>query len=86
LPNSKSDFKTQKTSVLQAKHTLREPFKDLNQVNESSKTSLKDFASLKVLGIGSWGKVLLVRHRKTNELFAMKVIKKNKITSSKDVE
>jgi serine/threonine protein kinase len=55
-------------------------------VNESSKTSLKDFASLKVLGIGSWGKVLLVRHRKKNELFAMKVIKKNKITSSKDVE
>jgi len=40
------------------------------------KTTIKDFASLKVLGTGTYGKVMLVRHRTTEKLYAMKVLKK----------
>lgn len=40
------------------------------------RTSIKDFQSLKVLGKGNYGKVMLVRHTKSQRLFAMKVFKK----------
>jgi len=40
------------------------------------KTTIKDFVSLKVLGTGTYGKVMLVRHKKTEKLYAMKVLKK----------
>ena len=36
----------------------------------------EDFAMMKVLGIGTFGKVFLVQHKKNGRHFAMKVIKK----------
>jgi|694.fasta_scaffold119955_2 serine/threonine protein kinase len=47
------------------------------------KTTIKDFSSLKVLGTGTYGKVMLVRHKKTEKLFAMKVLKKAMIREKK---
>jgi len=41
-----------------------------------SKVTLKDFRMIKVLGRGSFGKVLLVEKKATKELFAMKVVRK----------
>jgi serum/glucocorticoid-regulated kinase 2 len=41
--------------------------------------SLENFRILKVLGRGSFGKVLLVEKIDTKELFAMKVLKKEDI-------
>ena len=51
------------------------------QLNEGSHlpTSIKDFKTLKVLGTGSYGRVLLVLHKRTNKYYAMKVLKKKKI-------
>jgi len=46
---------------------------------------MNDFSLIKVLGMGSWGKVMLVRHKKSQKLFAMKVIKRAKIKTPKDV-
>lgn len=53
------------------------------QCNTQSSTSSKtpklspdDFAPLKVLGQGAYGKVLLVRHKQTGTLFAQKQLKK----------
>jgi len=43
------------------------------------KTTIKDFASLKVLGTGTYGKVMLVRHKQSQKLYAMKVLKKSVI-------
>jgi serine/threonine protein kinase len=40
---------------------------------------MNDFSSLKVLGTGTYGKVMLVRHKKTNGFYAMKVLKKERI-------
>ena len=39
-------------------------------------TSIKDFTTLKVLGVGTYGKVLLVLHKRTGKYYAMKVLKK----------
>jgi len=43
----------------------------------SDNLNLKSFKILKVIGRGSFGKVMLVRKRDTKELFAMKVLKKD---------
>ncbi|KAF9969231.1 serine/threonine protein kinase psk1 [Actinomortierella ambigua] len=51
------------------------------------KMSPDDFDLLKVIGRGSYGKVYLVRHRATQALYAMKVLKKASIVvHSKDTE
>jgi protein-serine/threonine kinase len=47
---------------------------------------MADFSSLKVLGTGTYGKVMLVRHKKTQRLYAMKVLKKEKIRKKNQVE
>ena len=50
------------------------------------RTSVKDFSLLKVLGTGTYGKVMLVRHRQTEKLYAMKVLKKAVIREKNQVE
>lgn len=39
----------------------------------------EDFAYLKVIGIGAWGRVVLVRNRRDDELYAMKVVSKRSV-------
>ncbi|CDO94379.1 unnamed protein product [Kluyveromyces dobzhanskii CBS 2104] len=50
------------------------------------KVSLDDFALLKVLGKGNFGKVLLARSKNTNNLCAIKVLKKDNIIKNHDIE
>lgn len=40
---------------------------------------LKDFSILSCIGKGTYAKVLLVRHLKDNQLYALKVLKKKYI-------
>lgn len=42
----------------------------------SSQNSVADFKFIKVIGRGSFAKVLMVEHKKTKYIYAMKVIKK----------
>jgi serine/threonine protein kinase len=50
------------------------------------KVSLDDFELLCVLGRGTFGKVLKVRHNKTKKIYAMKAIKKARVVEGNMVE
>lgn len=50
-------------------------FQNTNVISESQ-ISLDDFNILKVIGRGSYAKVLMVELKNTKQIYAMKVIKK----------
>jgi len=52
---------------------------------ETKKICLQDFELVKLLGKGSFGKVLLVKKRDTNFLYAMKILKKKFIEERKQL-
>lgn len=49
-------------------------------------TSLPDFERLKTLGTGSFGRVMLVQHKKSKGFHAMKILDKQKVVKLKQVE
>jgi serine/threonine protein kinase len=50
------------------------------------KCNLNDFELLAVLGRGGFGKVMQVRHKTTNKVYAMKVLKKSELRRRRQVE
>uniref|UniRef100_A0A8C1MS21 protein kinase C n=1 Tax=Cyprinus carpio TaxID=7962 RepID=A0A8C1MS21_CYPCA len=51
-----------------------------------SSLGLKDFDLLRVIGRGSYAKVLLVRLKKTERIYAMKVVKKELVNDDEDID
>ncbi|XP_006792127.1 protein kinase, cAMP-dependent, catalytic, beta a [Neolamprologus brichardi] len=49
-------------------------------------TSLDDFERFKTLGTGSFGRVMLVKHKATNQFYAMKILDKQKVVKLKQIE
>ncbi|KAI3352918.1 hypothetical protein L3Q82_019498, partial [Scortum barcoo] len=47
---------------------------------------LEQFERLKTLGTGSFGRVMLVRHRETGQHYAMKILNKQKVVKLKQIE
>ncbi|ETO18430.1 hypothetical protein RFI_18831 [Reticulomyxa filosa] len=56
------------------------------RMSTSSQVSPSDFEFLKVIGRGSFGKVMLVRQKTTKQVFAMKILKKKAIIERNQVE
>merc|ERR1719362_2676501 len=52
----------------------------------SAGPSLDDFVLMKVVGKGSYGKVMLVRHRVSEDVFAMKMLRKEHVVKRNQVE
>eukprot|EP00916_Digyalum_oweni_P019226 GHVL01032014.1.p1 GENE.GHVL01032014.1~~GHVL01032014.1.p1 ORF type:complete len:366 (-),score=56.98 GHVL01032014.1:128-1225(-) len=52
----------------------------------SKKVTLDDFVLLKVIGKGSYGKVMLVRYRTDGSVYAMKMLRKENIVKRNQVE
>ena len=48
--------------------------------------SIDDFDLIRVIGRGSYAKVLMVELKKTRRLYAMKVIKKEMVTDDEDID
>jgi len=55
-------------------------------VISESQISLDDFTVLKVIGRGSYAKVLMVELKKTKRIYAMKVIKKELVMDEEDID
>jgi len=53
---------------------------------EKNKVSLDDFYLLKVIGKGSFGKVMLAKHKKNGKVFAVKVISKRAVKQRDEVK
>lgn len=55
------------------------------QIKESSLT-IDDFELIKLLGTGSYGKVYLCKKKDTNQIFAIKTLKKKHLINKNQVE
>lgn len=79
--NSKNNSSSQKQSIT--------PFNlgkgELEFVQQPKKMSLDDFNPIKLIGRGSWGKVMLSREKSTGCLYAVKILKKHIIISKNEV-
>ena len=61
--------------------------KILNKIFHFQNTAcLDDFDRLKTLGTGSFGRVMLVKHKQTGSFLAMKILDKQKVVKLKQVE
>lgn len=50
------------------------------------KVKIVDFEILTTLGIGTFGRVRLVKHRNTSKYYAAKILKKGEIMKSKQID
>eukprot|EP00732_Lithocolla_globosa_P004067 Lithocolla_globosa_v1_NODE_3533_length_1645_cov_48.722642.p1 type:complete len:492 gc:universal NODE_3533_length_1645_cov_48.722642:1605-130(-) len=54
--------------------------------SDDGRTTLDDFFLLKVIGKGSFGKVMLAKHKKTGQVYAVKVLSKSAIKKRDEVK
>ena len=60
----------------------------MNEYKDNSKyyLSIKDFRLIKVIGVGSYGKVMLERKQDSNREYALKVLRKDFIAKNNQIE
>nr|XP_024215310.1 atypical protein kinase C isoform X4 [Halyomorpha halys] len=73
-------------------HPVEDPIEDPSKCDENLEPgtqrqySIADFELIKVIGRGSYAKVLMVELKKTKRIYAMKVIKKALVTDDEDID
>ena len=74
----------QSASIVRKSSTFSIDANHFNTSVFSSSISREDFDEIKLLGRGSFGKVLLVRYKNNGKLYAMKVLKKSVIKRKRE--
>ncbi|KAI6185028.1 CAMP-dependent protein kinase catalytic subunit [Aphelenchoides bicaudatus] len=64
----------------------RDDFKQKWENPASNTAALDDFDRIKTLGTGSFGRVMLVKHKQSEVYYAMKILDKQKVVKLKQVE
>ena len=75
------DYKNDRKGLEQTKQEMKEQVSSSKTVAsyDQKKATLDDFELIAVVGRGSFGKVMKVRRKGSNEVFAMKVLRKDMI-------
>lgn len=61
-------------------------FEEQLEIGTQRQYSLDDFELIRVIGRGSYAKVLMVELKRTRRIYAMKVIKKSLVTDDEDID
>lgn len=80
------DMSEEPNKLTEGTDSLLNPIDNIDQSPGSFAVGLEDFEVLKVVGQGAFGKVFQVRKRGTSEIYAMKVVRKDKIVEKNHVE
>uniref|UniRef100_A0A8C5FHC3 cAMP-dependent protein kinase n=1 Tax=Gadus morhua TaxID=8049 RepID=A0A8C5FHC3_GADMO len=83
---SSNDYVSLPSSVKEFLAKAKEDFLRKWECPPQSTTCLDDFERLKTLGTGSFGRVMLVKHKSTEQYFAMKILEKQKVVKLKQIE
>uniref|UniRef100_A0A4W6DJS6 Protein kinase, cAMP-dependent, catalytic, alpha, genome duplicate b n=1 Tax=Lates calcarifer TaxID=8187 RepID=A0A4W6DJS6_LATCA len=83
-PNFSPDLKNTRIKEFLAK--AKEDFLKKWENPAQNTACLEQFERLKTLGTGSFGRVMLVRHRETGQHYAMKILNKQKVVKLKQIE
>ncbi|KAM9115081.1 cAMP-dependent protein kinase catalytic subunit alpha-like [Pangshura tecta] len=73
---------TVKEFLAKSKEDFRKKWENPSQ----NTASLEQFERVKTLGTGSFGRVILVKHKETGNYYAMKVLEKQKVVKLKQIE
>ncbi|CAD5224336.1 unnamed protein product [Bursaphelenchus okinawaensis] len=79
-------IENQSTSCTNLNPIEENPVSLATTVSSGEKLGISDFTFIKVLGKGSFGKVILAEKKNTDDVYAVKVLKKDVILQDDDVE
>ncbi|XP_010778079.1 cAMP-dependent protein kinase catalytic subunit beta-like, partial [Notothenia coriiceps] len=77
-----SEMESVKEFLVKAK----EDFLKKWEIPAQNTAGLEQFERLKTLGTGSFGRVMLVKHKETEQHYAMKILNKQKVVKLKQIE
>uniref|UniRef100_A0A914H1Y8 cAMP-dependent protein kinase catalytic subunit n=1 Tax=Globodera rostochiensis TaxID=31243 RepID=A0A914H1Y8_GLORO len=86
--NPTSDSAQFRNFLEQAKEDFKQNWQKAgnNSSSNNANACLVDFERIRMIGTGSFGQVVLVKHRRTGKYYAMKTLEKQKVLKLKQVE